>query len=806
MAMALVAFTAARARAGTGYALSFDGTSNQCVTATLPALASNYTVTAWVFPRAGGNLPGTRVGVLGATNAGGSVELLVRSMTANDTDPQYLELGRNGSFNGTASTSAVPTNQWVHLAVTVSTNKTVSYFINGAAAGSWNASSRNLTLGANICLANNVNGTRKFVGALDEVEIWSRALGAAEIQTNMNQTPNVADASLAAYWPFAEGNRIGAPAGITLDSSGNGNNGALINQPAWVLSCLPNQTAMNLMGDSALTNRCHTIFTDPGVTVWGAAASTAAGAMHCLALKADGSVVAWGTNNYSQLDVPAPAAEVIAVAAGGAHSLALKADGSVLAWGWNYYGQTNVPASATNIIAIAAGDLHNLALKADGSVVAWGFNYYGQTSVPASATNVTAIAASGAEGLIKYTDPNNVESIRPLGGYFSLALKADGSVVAWGLNDYGQTNVPASATNVIAIAAGADHSLALRADGSVVAWGTNSFGQTSVPASATNVIAIAAGNYHSLALKADGSVVAWGLNDYGQTNVPASATNVVAIAGGVYISLALKADGSIVAWGNNSFGQTSVPASVNYPNYPVAVSDNLDTNSPGIYTRTYTATNTSGSLVTANREVVVIDEPYLASLTARLTATNAANGARAATFQATVNPNGLDSTAYFQFGTGASNLLSGGTMTLPASFTGSNLVASLDSLAPGSTEHWRVVAINTLGQTNSSDQTLPVPSLLPGDANGDGVVSASEAAAVMNNYWSTTTNRLTGLTSAGQGQFTFGITNSAGLSFTILASTNLTDWTVLTNAAPEFLFNDASATNASQRYYRLRWP
>ena len=96
--------------------------------------------------------------------------------------------------------------------------------------------------------------------------------------------------------------------------------------------------------------------------------------------------------------------------------------------------------------------------------------------------------------------------------YYSLALKADGTVVGWGDNSYGQTNIPAGLTNVVAIAAGDYHSLALKADGTVVGWGDNSYGQTNIPAGLTNVVAIAAGGYHSLALKADGTVVGWGDN------------------------------------------------------------------------------------------------------------------------------------------------------------------------------------------------------------------------------------------------------------------------------------------------------
>jgi hypothetical protein len=100
----------------------------------------------------------------------------------------------------------------------------------------------------------------------------------------------------------------------------------------------------------------------------------------------------------------------------------------------------------------------------------------------------------------------------------------------------------AAQSGVTAIAAGGDHTVALKYDGSVVAWGDNGYGQTTVPLAAQSGVAAIATNYrHTMALKKDRSVVAWGYNAYGQTTVPVAAqSEVTAIAAGYFHSVAIS--------------------------------------------------------------------------------------------------------------------------------------------------------------------------------------------------------------------------------------------------------------------------
>ncbi|MBN1981389.1 MAG: VCBS repeat-containing protein [Chitinivibrionales bacterium] len=300
--------------------------------------------------------------------------------------------------------------------------------------------------------------------------------------------------------------------------------------------------------------------------------SIAAGTYHTVALTEGGTVVAWGYNEYGQTDVPSGLIGVKAIAAGGYHTVALKEDGSLVAWGHNYSGQCNIPYGLNEIKGIAAGQYHTVALRENGSVVAWGSNWTGESTVPRGLSGVTAIAASG---------------------YFSVALKGDGTIIAWGDNRSGQIAIPPDLSGVVSIAtttastialkddgtikvfgeysqippeigkvtkiaAGSGHIIVLKEDGNLAAWGEGSSGQTNIPGEVMNIVKMAAGWGHVIVLKKDGSVLAWGGNSQGQTSIPSNLSGITQIAAGWGHSLICREDGSVLGWGNNDWGQASV--------------------------------------------------------------------------------------------------------------------------------------------------------------------------------------------------------------------------------------------------------
>ena len=97
---------------------------------------------------------------------------------------------------------------------------------------------------------------------------------------------------------------------------------------------------------------------------------------------------------------------------------------------------------------------------------------------------------------------------------------------------------------------------------------------------------------------------------------------------------------------------------------------------------------------------------------------------------------------------------------------------------------------------------------VPGDMNGDGIVDQAELDAVLANYWAHSQwLYMTNPASLGGGLFQFALTNASGWNFTVLVSSNLSNWIELPGPAyPVYQFNDPNSSNQPLRFYKLRYP
>lgn len=300
-----------------------------------------------------------------------------------------------------------------------------------------------------------------------------------------------------------------------------------------------------------------------------AAMQVAGGSGYTLALAEDGSVYAWGSNTFGNLglgdtvDRKFPTkitglTGVTAISTRGSTSYALKSDGTVWAWGSNSSGQvgdnttvnrltpTAVTGGHTSFKAIAAGSAFVLALKADGSVWAWGANSQGQLGQVTANSAVTApIQVPGLSGITSIA----------AGGAFGVAnAAATAQVYQWGLvatalNAPLTSNRPPTAVTV----ANASPSVGL-ANGPVAAADSTGFA------------------YSLLAAWAWGAGGSGQLGDGTNTNVMPTAVSGVFAAGGTSPAMPTVAGGgpahafqlsfyspvggpALFTWGSNNRGQ-----------------------------------------------------------------------------------------------------------------------------------------------------------------------------------------------------------------------------------------------------------
>lgn len=340
------------------------------------------------------------------------------------------------------------------------------------------------------------------------------------------------------------------------------------------------------------------------------------GERHSLALQTDGTLLAWGGNQYGELgdgtttSRASPAAvtalsDVAFANAGYYMSAAVERDGTVWTWGRNTYGglgngttaDSHVPVEVvgvSGVVSVASGYWHVIALEADGTVVSWGGNGEGQLGIGNRTNSSSPVSVPGLTDIVAVA----------AGGNQSRALDSQGRIWVWGDNAYGglglgNTTDQLSPVLVDALPPARSTSASLYSSMNVVSgtgtagplWGAgrNNFGElgdgttikrtTSVSWSGWSAAAaVSAGSYQAFALTPEGRVWAMGFNGAGalgdgttdNRSGPVRVLGVgalVAIESGDSHTLGIRDDGQVVGWGNNGqlqlgTGQEPLPGEI----------------------------------------------------------------------------------------------------------------------------------------------------------------------------------------------------------------------------------------------------
>ncbi len=273
---------------------------------------------------------------------------------------------------------------------------------------------------------------------------------------------------------------------------------------------------------------------------------------HYLAIKTNGTLWAWGSNDYGQLGLGHTTNQDRPVQVGtdtdwdrlvsgdkeeGSLSMAFKTNGSLWFWGDDQFYQSglseespyNIPhvqnrltpieagTRARDWKVVSAGRSHIAAVKTDGSLWAWGQNSY---SAVGHGSTRAGNPVKAPFQLGTATDWKTVSA----GGYFNLAIKNDGTLWSWGRNDRGQLGYGAAddGQHPIARQVGTDRdwkmvsasegsAFALKNDGSLWTWGGSSDAvPTRVGRESNDWVSVAAVSLGAAVIKSDGSLWIWG--------------------------------------------------------------------------------------------------------------------------------------------------------------------------------------------------------------------------------------------------------------------------------------------------------
>ena len=275
----------------------------------------------------------------------------------------------------------------------------------------------------------------------------------------------------------------------------------------------------------------------------------------------------------------------------GQSTAAVKTDGTLWAWGSNDYGIVGNGTTVKYSSPVQVGALTNWkqisgsyysihAVKTDGTLWGWGLNNLGKL---------------GNGNIINYSSPIQIGSLTTWKHVASSssrgnAIKTDGTFWRWGNDTFGSTGSSpvqvGTATNWVQLNCGYSSTFAYASNNTLYGIGRNQYGQIGVPSSLLgNVsspiqvgsltnwkqVSVAGDTPYTMAIKSDGTLWTWGSNRYGNlgngTRVYYSSpiqigslTNWKQVSAGSYHTAAIKTDGTLWTWGSNQAGISSTGA------------------------------------------------------------------------------------------------------------------------------------------------------------------------------------------------------------------------------------------------------
>lgn len=216
---------------GSGNCLDFDGVNNfvgcgDIVSGTFDGINSTITLEVW----ANVSVTGGSQHLVSKYNSSDGTETFLFPINAAG-QLSFLVFTDGSNFHFVTSTETIPTDEWVHLAITADLmTATFNLYLNGVAltlnsapGGTPPTAFRNTNAPFDIgSVTNSIGSRQNYTGQMDEVRVWNVVRTQTEIRDNMCKQLTGSEAGLIGYWNMNEG--IG---NMVNDLTVNGNDGTL---------------------------------------------------------------------------------------------------------------------------------------------------------------------------------------------------------------------------------------------------------------------------------------------------------------------------------------------------------------------------------------------------------------------------------------------------------------------------------------------------------------------------------------------------------------------------------------------------